>query len=250
MKFNEVVKIVGNVPHMTKVQGKAIYKMVLESSIKNILELGFAHGTSTCYMAAALEEKKEGKIITIDKLSAKQRNPNIYQLIASTGFSDYIEPIFGFGSYNWELMRIIEKQTKNGICKPIFDFCFLDGSHNFEIDCCAFFLLDKLLNPGAYILLDDLLWTYNHVKDTELVKRMSIDELTTPHIKKLFDLIITQHQDYTDFSIDQGWAMARKKLNTIIHNEASVKLKDLYSETSIYTDLKKIARKLRSKILM
>lgn len=45
---------------MTPEQGQIVYDFVKNSDIENILELGFAHGTSTCYMAAALDEKKAG----------------------------------------------------------------------------------------------------------------------------------------------------------------------------------------------
>lgn len=251
MKFNEVVKIVGDVPHMTKEQGNTVYEMVLKSPITNIIELGFAHGTSACYMAAALDEKKEGKILTIDNQSAKERKPNIQELLKDTGLEKYVEPVFGLGSYTWELMRLIEKHTKDGVCEPLFDFCYLDGAHNFEIDTCAFFLVDKLLKPGAYILFDDLTWTYGSspsLKETDFVKKMSADEKNTPHIKQLFDLIVAQHSEYTDFSIDANWAMARKKSDAKVQEETSVKLQDLYSETSITANLKSIGRQIKKKL--
>ena len=79
------------------------------------MELGFANGTSSCYMAAALHEKGKGKVVTIDNLTAKDRTPNIDELMELTELSEYIEPIYANKSYNWELMKLIEKQTKNGL---------------------------------------------------------------------------------------------------------------------------------------
>ncbi len=53
--------------------GKKLYDFILASDVVNILELGFAHGNSTCYMAAALEERSEGHILTMDLASARDR---------------------------------------------------------------------------------------------------------------------------------------------------------------------------------
>ena len=134
-------------------QGNLIYKLILENPIEQVLELGTAHGVGACYMAAALEEKKKGKVLTIDNKLALERNPNPIELIEKNGLKDYVNPVFAESTYNWELMKIIERQTSNGVCTPIFDFCYIDGAHNFEVDCCAFYLVDKLLKPGGWILL-------------------------------------------------------------------------------------------------
>lgn len=111
------------------------------------------------------------------------------------------------------LSYLIEANTKNGVCQPVYDFCFIDGAHNFQIDCAAFFLADKLLKPGGYLLLDDLFWTYDSsatLKNTDFVKQMSDDEKAKPHVKRLFDLVIVQHPDYTDFRVEGTWAWAKK----------------------------------------
>ena len=57
-------------------------------------------------------------------------------------------------SYLWRLMKIIEQNSE-----PIYDFIFIDGGHDWYTTGYAFFLVDKLLKPGGYILFDDLDWT-------------------------------------------------------------------------------------------
>jgi predicted O-methyltransferase YrrM len=249
MEFNKVADILNNIPHMSRDQGKTVYDLIVNSSIENIVELGFANGTSSCYFAAALDEKKKGKVVTIDNQTAKDRIPNIDELLDKTGLHDYIETVYANTSYNWELMKLIDKQTKDGYCEPLFDFCYLDGAHSLEVDGCAFMLVDKLLKPGAYLLFDDLHWSYAispSLKNTDFVKNMPEDERVLPQIKKLFDLIVVSHPSYTDFSIEGEWAMARKKSDAT--NEKSADLNSLYPETSISEDWRKLRKKISKRL--
>ena len=214
MKLEKILPVVSNIPHMSRKQGTILYNMILDKEIDSILELGTAHGTGSCYMAAALHEKGGGSVLTIDNKKALDREPNAKELIRKCHLEDYATPLYANTSYNWELMKIIERQTKDGICEPVFDFCYLDGAHNFEIDCCAFFLVDKLLKPGGYILFDDLNWTYANspsLKDTDWVRHMEEDEKTTPHIKKLIELMVTPHDNYSDFDYLNDWCLVKKK---------------------------------------
>lgn len=248
MEFNQVASIIENVPHMTRKQGEIIYSLINKSNITSILELGFAHGTSACYMAAALNEKGGGKIITIDREEAKQRDPSIFELLEKTGLEKYVQLIFANKTYNWELMKLIEANTIDGVCKPLFDFCFIDGSHNFEIDCAAFFLADKLLKPGGYLLLDDLFWSYESsasLKNTDFVKQMADDERKIPHMKKLFDLVIMQHSGYTDFKVEGTWAWARKKPDA--NTQIKVDLDAVYADISTKAILKEAFVKIKNK---
>ncbi|HVV56161.1 MAG TPA: class I SAM-dependent methyltransferase [Mucilaginibacter sp.] len=249
MEFKQIAGIVAGIPHMTSAQGEIIYSLVRNSNISNILELGFAHGVSTCYMAAALQAKGGGKIMTIDRMQAKEREPSIHDLLEKTKLDKYIDIIFANKTYNWELMKLIEENTKDGVCQPQFDFCFLDGAHNFEIDCAAFFLADKLLKPGAYLLLDDLFWTYDSspsLKNTDFVRQMDDEERNIPHIKKLFDLVIMQHPDYTDFKVEGEWAWARKKPGAK-DASAKINLEEIYGNASVGSILKNAFKKLKTR---
>lgn len=248
MEFNKIADILDNIPHMTKDQGRTVYDLIVNSSIENIIELGFANGTSSCYFAAALDEKKKGKVVTIDNQTAKDRTPNIDELLKKTHLHEYVEPVYANSSYNWELMKLIDKQTKNGYCEPLFDFCYLDGAHSLEVDGCAFMLVDKLLKPGAYLLFDDLLWNYAEspsLKKSDFVKNLPEEERVTPQIKKLFDLVVTQNPTYADFSVKGNWAMARKRPEGI--EAQAIDINDLYPETSISEDWKKLRKKIAKK---
>ncbi len=214
MKFNDTADILSGIPHMQPKAGKMLYNFILHNDIKNVLECGFAHGTSACYMAAALEEKGSGLITTIDIQGAKKRKPNIFELLSLTRLNDYVKPVFADTSYNSELMKIIESQTKNKRCEPIFDFCFIDGAHSWETDGRAFFLVEKLLRPGAWILFDDLNRTYAQspaLKNTERVKRMPDDQKHTPQVEKVFSLLVRQSTKFENIKIVDDWGWAQKK---------------------------------------
>ena len=214
-EFGKIARILQDIPHTSAEQGLNLYNFVLENRVRNILELGFAHGTSTCYLAAALARgPSEGRVVTIDNRSALGLQPSIFDLLERTGLQRLVTPILAHRSYTWELMKLIEKRTHHGTCHPLFDFVFIDGAHSWDTDGLAFFLANKLLRPGAWILFDDLGWTFGQsptMKDTETVRNMAEDEIKTPQVAKVFDLLVRQHPDFDSFRVDGWWGWARKR---------------------------------------
>lgn len=210
MDIDELITVVDGTPHMIPERGREIYDFVREHEPKSVLELGFAHGVSSCYIGAALKANGQGTLTTIDLESARQRRPDISTLLTQTGLTDWVQPIHTPTSYTWELMRLLEDANDE---QP-FDFAFIDGAHSWFVDGFAFFLVDRLLRPGSWILFDDLDWTYSTswaLRDTEMVKAMPEDERTTAQIGKVFDLLVRTHPQYEAFRVDGSWGWARKK---------------------------------------
>jgi predicted O-methyltransferase YrrM len=250
MKFQNIEKILKHIPHMKPQEGKLIYQFILENDIHNILELGFAHGTSTCYMAAALDEIGSGSIITIDQHLAKKREPDIFTLLKTTNFENYVQPIFCDTSYNWELLKILEKQNENGRTKTIFDFCFIDGAHSWEVDGLAFFLVEKLLKAGGWILFDDVDWKFGDsksIKNMEFVLNMPDEQKNTAQVEKIFHLLVSQHSDFEDFQIKNRWGWARKKSIDITKTVNPVA--KIYTDQNIGQDIIDLAKKIVKKII-
>jgi predicted O-methyltransferase YrrM len=199
------------IPHMTPERGQEIYAFVRQEQPESVLELGFAYGVSSCYIGAALKANGHGALTTIDQDSARQRQPDIQTLLDQTGLLDWVQPIHTPTSYTWELMRLIEG-TPAGDWR--FDFAFIDGAHSWFVDGLAFFLVDRLLKPGSWLLFDDLDWTYATsatLRDTEMVKAMPEDERNTAQVGKVFDLLVRSHPQYDQFRVDESWGWARKK---------------------------------------
>lgn len=245
MKFETIKAILKGIPHTPPEDGLILYSFVLENKLQNLLELGFQHGVSTLYMAAAMDEIGAGNIITIDNLTAKEVNPTIIELANKAGLRKYISPIFANSSYNWELMKLIEQNSNNNNCTPIFDFCFIDGAHNWETDGFAFFLVDKLLKKDSFILFDDLYWTYAEskgLKDTDFVKNMAEDEKTTAQVELIIKCLVGQHQNYEIIEIRDRWAWV-KKMGVI----EKINIDNLYLKQTISKDLKNLIKKIIKK---
>ena len=78
-------------------------------------------------------------------------------------------------------------------------------------------MVDKLLRPNGMIVFDDVNWTYARSSEgrsaTDGVnhQELSNEELTTPHIREIVELLVMQHPDYDSFVFtDSDWFSARK----------------------------------------
>lgn len=219
MKFEEVNQIVKDVPYTSPEHGRLIYHHVLENGLTQCLELGFAHGKTTCYIAAALDELGGGHVIGVDLLDQKDKQiPSVETLLEQTGLGQYVTIVREKTTYNWYLKSKIEEQTQDGICQPCFDFCFIDGPKHWVNDGMAFFLADKLLNPNGWVLFDDYSWRYKDWEDVGwqdsiFNRSMSEDEISTAQIERVFQLLVMQHPDYSNFAVDHlkfAWAQKVK----------------------------------------
>lgn len=210
MRFEDVAEIVQGTPHITAARARELFDFVRAEKPQAILELGFAHGASTCYMAAALAENGAGTVTTMDLESARKRTPNLDDLMRACRLERFVRPVYATTSYTWELAPLLERGQRDGAC---FDFAFIDGAHSWDTDGFAFFLVDRLLKPGSWILFDDLDWTYGAsptLGHTEAVARMPATERRTAQVGLVFDLLVRGHPGYGEFRVDREWGWARK----------------------------------------
>jgi predicted O-methyltransferase YrrM len=250
MTFETIASLIEGVPITPPSDGKILYDFILASGRSRILELGFAHGTSTCYMAAALDAAGTGSLVTIDRVEARSREPNILALLDRTGLGHYVTPIFSESSYTWELKKMIEEQTKENATIPMFDFCFIDGVHAWDPDGFAFLLAEKLLVPGGWILLDDLNWSYDGMsgpQNTDWPVNMPPDFNTAAQMEMVFSLLVMQHSSFENFRREGRWGWAQKK-STIPDNSARL-LDQIYLDQSIAGDLKRLLKKIARRIM-
>ncbi|WP_071517598.1 class I SAM-dependent methyltransferase [Geitlerinema sp. PCC 9228] len=190
-----------------------IYEFVASHQLHWGLELGCGFGTTSCVMAAAVAANGGGKVVACDRQLYESVNP--YRLQEHTQVGDTLEVAIEPLGYNWYLADLIAKQTQDNICTPIFDFCFLDGAHQWETDGLAFALVAKLLKPGGWIVFDDLNFVLRGCIPNwrEEFGHLSDRELDTPQVEMVYELLVKQHPDFTDFAITHGGRMgwARKR---------------------------------------
>jgi hypothetical protein len=109
-------------------------------------------------------------------------------------------------------MRILRDCTKGSMCEPRYDFCYLDGAHQWEPDALALLLATKLLRPGAWMMVDDLNLRLRGCHDgwEASYGDRSDEELDTPQVGMAFDLLAKAHPDLEHFMLSNsghiGWA--------------------------------------------
>jgi len=220
MKFEEIDSIVGGVPYIAKRNARYLYDLILKERSTRILELGIAHGTATCYMAAALQELGRGQITAVDLVEALDFfRPTAEEQLTKTGLMSYVNIVRMQTGYSWFLHDEIARNTNaQNVCQEVYDLCIIDGPKNWTIDGGAFFLVDKLLKSNAWLVFDDYNWTYaqsdkTHAATDGITHRLlSQVEREVPHIREVFELLVKQHPHYGNLVLLDGmcWALAQK----------------------------------------
>jgi predicted O-methyltransferase YrrM len=210
--FEQVAQAVHGIPFMSPEQGLVVYEHIQQTRPQRALELGTAHGVGAAYIAAGLPEG--GHLTTVDFEGATY-DPAPEQVLARAGLSDRVTVERRYSSYTWWLRaQVAEHSDEHGNVEPLFDFVYLDGSKNFTIDGLAVVLVEKLLRPGGWLLMDDLYWVYGDSRtetDGVVHRALSEEERRTPHLREVFDLIVRQHPSFTETKIqDEWWGWARK----------------------------------------
>lgn len=213
MKFRDVAEQIGGIPFTSMERGREIYEHVIKTKPRRCLELGFAHGVATCYVAAALDETGSGHLDAVD-LVESARDPSAEDLLEKCGLESYVTLHREKNSYTWFLKKKIEEMSASGACETVYDLCFVDGPKNWTIDGAAFFMVDKLLNANGTIIFDDYSYAYASVEgatDGIAHRLLGDDERREPHIKSVFHLLVVQHSQYGKFQVvNEQWAWACK----------------------------------------
>lgn len=219
MKYGAIHALVGGVPFISRRNAEFLYRFIVERRLTRILELGIAHGTATCYMAAALEELGGGSITAVDLLAVRDHfQPSAEEQLEKTQLARFVDVHRMETGYTWFLHDEIARNTVGDVCQEIYDLCIIDGPKNWTIDGAAFFFVDKLLKRDGWIIFDDYRWTYaeadgrREATDGITHRSLSQAERETPHIREVFELLVKQHPHYGNFlRIEAGdWALAQK----------------------------------------
>jgi predicted O-methyltransferase YrrM len=207
--FDEVARAIAGIPFMSPAQGRLVYDHVQRTGARDVLELGTAHGVGAAYMAAA------GANVTTVDFAGASYDPGPEEVARRAGVT--VNVVREFSSYTWWLKTQVEQRSDaHGNVTPAYDFVYLDGAKNWTIDGLAVILIEKLLRPGGWLLMDDLDWTYGQDPGREATdgivhRELSESERNTPHLRAVFDLIVAQHPSFTELRReDELWGWARK----------------------------------------
>lgn len=127
-------------------EGEFIADLIRTNGFNKTLEVGCAMGISSLYICSALEGNKDASHIIIDPMQNSDWNSiGITQLEhAGVDFFQLIEE-----PSEYALPRMAE-------CGEKYDFCFIDGWHTFDHTLIDFFYIDRMLDTGGVVAIDDI----------------------------------------------------------------------------------------------
>lgn len=206
----------GNVCLLPEAAMASIYDCIVENELRDCLELGAGFGATSCVMAAAVAQAGGGRVVTVDRVLHEPMNARV--LSERLRLGDRLEIVIDPLGYNWVLADLVARQLHGDTSAPLFDFCLLDGAHEFQPDALAFSLAAQLLKPGGWLVLDDLNYRFRDQPQWETTHpHLTNRELDTYQMTLVYDLFVRTHPDFTDFRVTHdgrlGWA--RKKPETL-----------------------------------
>lgn len=129
----------------------ALMKLIKQNTnINTSLEIGFAKGFSAASIIYAKKKYSNNPKmhLAIDPFYDDVWKGTGINLLEKLNLKNYLK-IYKNPSYTI-LPALINKKNS-------FDLIYIDGSHNFDFAFVDFFFSDILINPGGYIVFDDLL---------------------------------------------------------------------------------------------
>jgi len=118
-----------------------LYEIVLESNAQLVLEIGVgSRAQSTRTILSALQEKKEGKLISIDENSGSRK--------IDGGVAGYWQLIVGDSHSQRVYDQVKDKK---------FDVLFIDGDHTYEGVKQDFEMYAPLVKDRGFILMHDVM---------------------------------------------------------------------------------------------
>jgi predicted O-methyltransferase YrrM len=215
VEFEAVARAVAGVPWMTAEQGRIVYDHLVDTGARDVLELGTAHGVSASYLGAAVA-RTGGHVTTVDH-GAAAYDPSPESVLERAGVRDRVTVVRQHSSYTWWLAEQVRARSDDaGNCEPAYDFCYLDGAKHLSVDGLAVVLVERLLRPGGWLLMDDLgfTWAEHHPTvhiDASTQVPFSEAERSQPPLRAVYDLVVAPHPSFTELRIqDEWWGWARK----------------------------------------
>lgn len=155
-----------------------LHRIVNYYRLKSILELGTSLGISTAYMAKA---NPCAQIITCEGSDA----------IAAAAVGNFQKLGIGNtrvveGNFDETLPVLLDHQTK-------FDLVFVDGNHRYEPTMRYFDWLKAAINPGGWIIFDDIHWSEEMEQAWEQIRQ---DPAVTTTIDLFFLGIVFVNPDF------------------------------------------------------
>jgi predicted O-methyltransferase YrrM len=145
----ELIKVHSHIPEE---EGKSLQEMIFELRPKVSLEIGLGFGISSLYICEALAKVQAERHIIIDPFQrgACEGNPGWRGIgllnLKRAGYEKIVE------FHDAPSFQVLPKLQADGLQ---IDFAFIDGWHTFDYVLIDFFYVDKMLQVGGVVVLDD-----------------------------------------------------------------------------------------------
>jgi Methyltransferase domain len=179
-------------------------KLIQETKSLQVAEIGILDGDTSERILSILP--KDGTLHPFDY------EPHVSKVLARVHDRGYTN-VLGYtnsykpkDSYNWSLMRLIEKHSA-----PIFDYVYLDGAHTWHVDALCFFLVDRLLKVGGYFDFDDYGWsmekspTMNPQIRPQTAMDYTEEQIRERHIALVIDLLVKRDRRYIEIITNKAF---------------------------------------------
>jgi predicted O-methyltransferase YrrM len=132
---------------LSPVEGKHIYDIVRAGGFTKTLEIGFANGVSTVYIAQAVRDNGGGTHVAIDPNQMTQWKGAGIRSVRDAGLDDIVEWVKGDSTI--VLPRFLSEGKR-------FQFILVDGLHLYDYTLIDFFFASRLLEVGGVVCMDDI----------------------------------------------------------------------------------------------
>lgn len=126
--------------------GTLLYETIRAHRPKVLVELGFAHGSSTLYMLQALADNGEGKLITFDFIQTTHYRGVGLKNVERAGLGQYHQ--FVESRSEMALASLVQQNFR---C----DWLWIDTSHQFDQTMVEVYFGDKILVPNGIMAFHD-----------------------------------------------------------------------------------------------
>jgi predicted O-methyltransferase YrrM len=133
-------------PAISPAKGEYLFRLVRERRPERTLEIGFAYGVSTLFIAEALRRNGRGHHIVIDPYEHSRFDGLGLRHIEEAGLAQWIT--FVEEPAELYLPRLVREDVR-------IDFAFNDSDHLFDHVIAEFLFLARLLRVGGLLVFDD-----------------------------------------------------------------------------------------------
>ena len=133
--------------HVSQEEGIFLQRMIRETMPKQSIEVGLAYGISALYICEAMAEVDAERHTIIDALQSTHYSGTGLANLKRAGFAP--------------LVQFYEEYSD--VCLPRLyrdgqrvQFAFIDGQHTFDYVFVDFYFIDRMLDVGGVVVLDDI----------------------------------------------------------------------------------------------